>query len=104
MTTSNIEAEFLQQLAFCDLTPQTEYRFHPVRKWRFDGAYPDRRIAYEVEGGTWSNGRHTRGAGYRGDCEKYNEAVAMGWQVYRFTADMVTDGSALAIIEKAVKG
>lgn len=30
-------------------------------------------------------GRHTQGAGYTKDCEKYNEAVSMGWRVFRVT-------------------
>ncbi|MGI0119640.1 hypothetical protein [Zooshikella sp. RANM57] len=41
--------------------PETEYIFHPSRCWRFDFAWPDRKLAVEVEGGGWSNGRHTRG-------------------------------------------
>lgn len=68
-----------------------EYRFHPVRKWRFDFAIPDHRIALEIEGGHWSGGRHVRGVGYRNDCEKYNEAVKLGWRVLRYTTDMLGD-------------
>jgi len=40
-------------------------------------------IAVEIEGGVWTGGRHTRGAGFRQDMEKYNEATAMGWRVFR---------------------
>ena len=29
-----------------------EYRFHPTRKWRFDYAWPENKIALEVEGGS----------------------------------------------------
>ena len=28
-----------------------EYRFHPVRRWRFDYAFPDKRVYLEVDGG-----------------------------------------------------
>ena len=66
-----------------------EYRFHPVRKWRFDFAIPEHRVAIEVEGCVFQNGRHVRGVGYRGDCEKYNEAVKLGWRVLRYTTDML---------------
>jgi hypothetical protein len=64
--------------------PVREYEFHPDRKWRFDFAWPDRKVAAECEGATWSRGRHTRGAGFQADCEKYNAAAVMGWRVLRF--------------------
>mgnify|MGYP003588544369 CR=1 FL=1 len=43
-----------------DLVAVKEFRFHPKRMWRFDYAIPDEKIALEVEGGVWSQGRHTR--------------------------------------------
>lgn len=64
-----------------------EYRFHEVRKWRFDYAFPDVKVAIEVDGAVWTQGRHTRGAGYLGDMEKLNTAVSMGWLVLRITPD-----------------
>lgn len=66
-----------------------ELKFHPERKWRFDYAFPDYMIALEVEGGTFSRGRHTRGAGYEKDIEKYNEATIMGWRVIRASTGQV---------------
>lgn len=38
-----------------------EHRFHPVRKWRFDAAFPVRKIAVEIDGGVFVQGRHMRG-------------------------------------------
>lgn len=60
--------------------PTPECRFHPVRKWRIDYYFEanGRRVGLEVEGGIWTGGRHTRGKGFAGDIEKYNEAGAMG--------------------------
>ena len=81
--------------------PVQEHRFHPVRKWRFDYAWPEHRLALEVEGGTWSGGRHTRGAGYERDCEKYNAAALLGWKVLRVTTAMMNDGRALALLDNA---
>ena len=63
--------------------PETEYTFHPVRKWRFDFAWPDHKVALEVDGGIWTGGAHGRGTGITRDIEKYNEAGAMGWVVIR---------------------
>ena len=60
-----------------------EHSFHWVRRWRFDYACPAQMIAVEIEGGVWTGGRHTRGKGFLGDMEKYNEATAMGWRVFR---------------------
>ena len=63
-----------------------EFRFHPARRWRFDFANPGAawRLAVEIEGGIFSRGRHTRGAGFLRDCEKYNTAALHGWTVLRY--------------------
>lgn len=63
--------------------PKEEFRFNQLRKWRFDFAWPEHMLALEVEGGVFSGGRHTRGAGFAKDMEKYNEAAAAGWRVIR---------------------
>jgi hypothetical protein len=82
--------------------PTFEFRFSQGRRWRFDVAWPERSIAVEVEGGSYVAGRHTRPAGFEADCEKYNEAVALGWRVLRVTPHMIDDGRALAIIERVL--
>ena len=80
-----------------------EYRFHPARRWRFDFAWPDRKIAVEVEGGTWSGGRHTRGSGFEADCDKYNAAALDGWKVFRFTGKHIDSGKAVLIMRAALQ-
>lgn len=82
--------------------PVREYRFAPDRKWRFDFAWPDEKLAVEVEGGVWSGGRHTRGAGFLKDAEKYNRAALMGWRVLRFDTAQVRDGTAIAAVREAL--
>jgi hypothetical protein len=82
-----------------------EYHFHPLRKWRFDFAVFTQsgiQVAIEVEGGAFSGGRHTRGAGFEGDCDKYNEAALADWLVLRVTPKMIKDGRALAWIKQAL--
>lgn len=63
--------------------PEREYRFHAVRKWRFDFAFVDSGVAVEVDGGQFAfrGGRHATDA----DRDKLNTAAAMGWRVFRFS-------------------
>lgn len=108
MTQSALEELFAFQATAAGLPPfEREYRFHPTRKWRFDFAWPDRKVACEIEGGAWSNGRHTRGPGFVADCEKYNSANGFGWHVYRFTADMLNntdpEKNAIEMVRKALE-
>lgn len=73
--------------------PVPEYQFHPTRRWRFDYSWPMRMVALEVEGGIWTNGRHTRGSGAVADLEKYSEAAIAGWRViYCTPGDLATLG------------
>lgn len=83
--------------------PDREYRFHPERRWRFDFAWPTKKVAIEVEGGTWTNGRHSRGNGFENDCEKYNEAAILGWTVLRFTTRQVKRGIAIDTVMRLFK-
>lgn len=64
--------------------PERQYIFHPKRKWHFDFAWPDHRIAVEINGGIYTGGRHSRGATMELDYEKLNEATKMGWSVFQF--------------------
>jgi very-short-patch-repair endonuclease len=83
--------------------PTPEVRFAPPRRWRFDYAFKPQMVAVEIEGGAFSRGRHTRGAGFIADMEKYNTAVALGWKVLRFTPSQVKDGTALGFIENVLR-
>lgn len=83
--------------------PEREYRFHKDRRWRFDLAWPQLKIAFEVEGGIWlKRGGHTTGVGYSANMEKYNAATLLGWAVYRVTPAHIKDGYARGLIEKAL--
>jgi very-short-patch-repair endonuclease len=81
-----------------------EYRFHPVRKWRFDYAIPEHLVALEVEGGVWIGGRHTSPKGFLGDMEKYNTATTMGWKVLRTTPDDLCTNKTLEMLKSAIFG
>ena len=62
-----------------------EHKFCDTRKWRFDFALLEKKIAIEVNGGVFTQGRHTRGEGFINDMEKLNKAVELGWRVLQYT-------------------
>lgn len=102
-----LELTFKQQLKAVSLFGdcQCEYQFHKTRKWRFDFAWPEKKLAIEVEGGTkYGNSRHSKGEGFNRDAEKYNTASAMGWTLFRFSADMIKSGKAIMFVEDFMKG
>ena len=93
-------------LALCEAAgigrPLTEVQFCPGRRWRFDYFFPGN-IALEVEGGVWTQGRHTRGAGFLKDVEKYNEATILGYRVLRCTPKEINNGSAIELVIRAIE-
>lgn len=81
--------EFVRRETGATVTP--EHRFHPARKWRIDYAIIPHKIAIEVEGGAYTNGRHTRPMGFVNDMEKYNALTVHGWRLIRVQPkDLVT--------------
>ena len=97
MSKSDLEAALALHLRANDFPEwETEHRFHPKRKWRFDFAWPEQRVALEVQGGIhMAKSGHNTAAGITRDCEKANEAVVLGWKVLSVTADQIHDGSAI---------
>ncbi len=67
--------------------PVPEYEFHPGRRWRFDYCWPQHIVAVEIDGGVWTQGRHTRGQGFIEDQRKLNAAAKLGWRILRYTPD-----------------
>ena len=64
--------------------PVPEFRFHPSRKWRTDFAWPEQKLAVEIEGGVYIRGRHVRPVGFTKDMEKYNALAEAGWRLLRY--------------------
>lgn len=119
---SNLEERFDFQIrAFKLAVPEREYRFaaHAVggpgkglkgrleeaglKDWRMDFAWPDRKLAVEIEGGIWTGGRHNRGVGMVGDMRKYNAAALMGWKVLRFDGDAIKSGEAINTVQPLIR-
>jgi very-short-patch-repair endonuclease len=84
----------LQWTAFGIPIPVRELVFHPTRKWRFDYAWPDLKIAVEIEGGIWMNGRgaHSRPSNIERDMQKQNAGGLLGWRIFRFTPRQLKTG------------
>lgn len=93
-------------------TPRHEYRFDPERRWKFDVAYPEEKLAIEIEGGFFGIGKKCPTCGRRkvaghssiqrllGDTEKYNAAALAGWRVLRFSTVAVENGDAVRTLAR----
>ena len=97
------EIELIRHLRAHKIAYQTEFKFCQHRRWKSDFRILGTSILVEVEGGTWSGGRHTRGKGYEQDCEKYSWASANGWVVLRYTTQQVNSGSAILGVLAAIE-
>lgn len=84
--------------------PKLEHKFHGERRWRFDLCWPPLMVAVEVEGGVYAGGRHTRGKGFEDDAVKYNQALILGWRVFRYSTGQVNKGIAIADLRKVLNG
>ena len=97
-------AQFDQYLLLGGFGPvEHEHRFHPTRKWRFDWALPDRRIAFEYDGVMSGQASHASIAGILRDAEKINEAQVLGWRVFRVNAKSIQDGSAFTLADRVLR-
>lgn len=94
MPQSKAELQFQLLLDDLKLDYVTQYKFLPNRKWRFDFAILDKKIAFEVDGGIYPTkeqlkrgasmgGSHARPQGILNDKEKDWLAKMEGWEVYR---------------------
>lgn len=86
--------------------PIIEHKFHDTRLWRFDYAWPSRRVALEVEGGVFMSyhgkkSRHSTGTGMLADMQKYNNAASLGWIVLRVTPQNLMKTETATLIKAA---
>lgn len=102
-TRSRWEAQLERDLVLLGLpSPNREHPVVSGRRWRFDLAWPVRRIAVEVQGGTrWGRSRHSKGEGYENDCRKLLAAQMDGWIVIYVTSRMVKSGEAQELVKEA---
>lgn len=65
------------------LEPTPEYYFHPERRWRFDWAWPDYKVAVEINGQGYGHGTIKA---KKNDAEKLRVATLMDWSVLVYTS------------------
>jgi len=101
--------------------PHRQHRFalELGRQWRFDFAWPQFQLYAEFEGLVATRaqipkgrgqpgyrtaivltGRHATPEGFKEDIAKYNAATELGWRQLRFHRDQVTNGEAIATLER----
>ncbi|MFB5946103.1 hypothetical protein [Albibacterium profundi] len=82
-----------------------EHRFHETRRWRFDYAILDHKIAIEKDGGLWlkGGGAHSRPQNIKRDMEKLTQASVLGWIVIRRTPQELNSTETMNLIREAIK-
>ena len=90
---SYLERSFALWMRSTDLpAPAREHRFAPPRRWRFDFAWPDQKVAVEIDGLVHGGrGRHQTVSGLLAEAEKYETALRLGWRVYRIPGQWVAN-------------
>jgi hypothetical protein len=82
---------------------EAEYKFYKDRNWRFDFAWPEEKLALEVQGGLFSYGRHSRGAALMKEHEKLNYAASVGWRILYTIPSEVCMEDTIDLIKSAFK-
>ena len=108
---SEAETLLAVQLEQAGIPFETEVKFHPDRKWRADfmvrpgdpfSSKWSPAILIEIDGGTWSLGRHNRPSSIAKEYEKGAAAAILGYRVIHCTTEQVNDGTCLSWIRQAL--
>jgi hypothetical protein len=103
--TSDLELTFtnIWLAYFPDIDLHSEWRFAPPRRFRFDFAHLPSKIAIELQGSIWQEGRHSRGSGLLNEYTKMNLAALHGWRVFYLCANTVNDEGIYKQIATAIR-
>lgn len=84
--------------------PETEVAFAvgEGRKFRWDFAWPDAKVALEVQGSIWTRGAHGRGTGIMRDHEKFNLGCCLGWRLLQCVPKDLCTLTTIATIRRAL--
>ncbi len=80
--------------------PAREYRFHTSRMFRFDFAWPTKKIAVETQG---MGPGHFSLPGMTADCEKGLEALLLNWRVVYLTSTFLQDKNMPTTLRKIAR-
>lgn len=100
---SALEDSLAAQIRLANLpSPLRQVRLIPNRKFLWDFAWKELKLALEVQGGEWKLGAHTSGKGMARDCEKNALAQLEGYRAISVTGSMVRDGRALDLLRRLI--
>jgi very-short-patch-repair endonuclease len=96
---SSLEIKFADLWGNSDIKLIPQYSIKPrirqdiknAKPYKLDFAHLETKVAIEIQGGTWNNGRHSRGSGMKGDYTKLNSLQYDGWTVFQLSTDMITE-------------
>lgn len=97
------ESVLCRQIARAGLPmPVRQFRLDEKRRWRIDLAWPDRKIAVEVDGMA-----HRIRERFMRDIERQNELAFRGWKLYRVYTRWITSESresdkGISIVKRAL--
>ena len=95
--------------------PVPEHRVLATRRFRFDFAWPEQKVALEVEGGFFGSGRrcpacrqlprsgHSSVRRLKDDADKYSWAAATGWTIIRRWPDALLTDETRAMLRAAFR-
>lgn len=102
---SHLEEKFAAAWPTSSVQPIRQYRFDELgfpdgrtdkhgrpklRQWKFDFAWPEYRVAVEIQGGMFVAGRHNRGGALAVESEKMRAACKQNWLVLPITTKEIT--------------
>jgi hypothetical protein len=105
---SSLELVFDRQLRDSGITELyiIEHKFHPTRRWRLDYYFPRIQLGLEIQGGTWTNGGHSRGSGVTSDLEKKEALLLAGIRLYELDGGKtgrVMSGHGINILKQLIE-
>lgn len=104
--TSDLEATFanIWVAYYPDIDLYSEYRFAKSRRFRFDFAHLESKVAIELQGGIFNpNTRHINGAALLKEHEKLNLAALHGWRLFYVSTKTVNNETIYKQIATAIQ-